>query len=69
MSGHRTRKCAECGIHDGVFVDGSPIILAEYGNDDNEWLLCYECAESLRDYWDEQETQQCTNNWIVTGVY
>lgn len=68
MSGHRTRICAECGIHDSVFVDGSPVILADYGND-REWLLCDSCVEQLRDYWDEQETQQCTNNWIVKGVY
>ena len=69
MSGHRTRQCAECGVHDSSIVDGLMVILGDYGNDGREWLLCDDCAERLRDYWDEQETQQCTNNWIMKGVY
>lgn len=69
MSGHRTRKCSECGIHDGVFVDGLPVILADYADAGAEWLLCDTCAEALRDSWDEQNTQRCLNNYINFGKY
>lgn len=57
-----TNQCENCGIDNN---EDTPVTGYGKGN----IYLCEGCKDAIRDHADEQETQQCTTNWVVTGKY